>query len=238
MIEDSCHAFGSKYIHKNKKYHIGCCKHSDMSTFSFHPLKTITTGEGGLISTNSKKFSKKIKYFRSHGIVKGKKHWNYNVKLNGYNLRLSDINSALGCSQIKKMNNFISWRKKIFKFYKKEFSNFQDIKIIDNSFQAEPSYHLMIILIDFSNYKINKDQLINQLMRYKIFCQFHYKPIFLFNAFKLNNTSIYPNSKKYLKNALSIPIYYKLKLVDAKFISKKIKSILLSNLKFKKIFHQ
>ena len=100
MIEDACHALGSEYLHKNKKFRMGCCKHSDMSVFSLHPLKTITSGEGGIISTNNKILNDKLKIFRSHGIIRNKKkHWDYQIKLSGFNYRLSDINCALGLSQ-------------------------------------------------------------------------------------------------------------------------------------------
>ena len=84
---------------------IGSCVHSDISTFSLHPLKTITTGEGGIITTNNSKIAKNIKLFRSHGILKDKKnYWNYDVLRNGFNYRLSDINCALGISQLKKID--------------------------------------------------------------------------------------------------------------------------------------
>ena len=103
LIEDACHAFGAKYYAQDVQYKIGSCNHSDISIFSFHPLKPITTGEGGLLSTNSKKFYNLAKIFRSHGIIKNKKkYWEYDVIKSGYNYRLSDINCALGISQLKK----------------------------------------------------------------------------------------------------------------------------------------
>ena len=79
FIEDSCHALGSTYKAGNKRYKIGSCKHSDISTFSLHPLKTITTGEGGIVTTNNKYLSEKIKKIISHGIVRTNNHWIYNV---------------------------------------------------------------------------------------------------------------------------------------------------------------
>ena len=89
LIEDACHAFGAKYLFNKKFLPIGCCKHSDISTFSLHPVKTITTAEGGLITTNNKFFYKRIVSFRSHGIDKDKNfHWKYNVNEIGFNYRL------------------------------------------------------------------------------------------------------------------------------------------------------
>ena len=116
LIEDACHAFGSKYKFKNKYLKIGSCKHSDICTFSFHPVKPITTGEGGALTTNNLNYAKKARLFRSHNIIRNKnKHWVYNIKSFGMNYRLSDINCALGNSQIKKINKFIKIRNNIFK---------------------------------------------------------------------------------------------------------------------------
>ena len=98
LIEDACHAFGSEYKHRNKYIKTGSCKHADISTFSLHPLKTITSGEGGIITTNNKKISSRIELFRNHGILRNKtKHWKYDVLETGFNYRLSDLNCALGC---------------------------------------------------------------------------------------------------------------------------------------------
>ena len=108
MIEDACHALGTNYKIKNKYYKIGSCKHADISTFSLHPVKSITTGEGGIVTTNKKEIYKKIISYRSHGIKRNKnKHWEYDIVNSGYNFRLSDINCSLGLSQLKKLNKFI-----------------------------------------------------------------------------------------------------------------------------------
>ena len=116
LIEDACHAFGSEYKYKNEYFKIGSCKHSDISTFSLHAIKSITTGEGGIVTTNNFKIAKNVELYRSHGILRNnKKHWKYDVVKHGYNYRLSDINCALGLSQLKKINLFLNKRKKYFK---------------------------------------------------------------------------------------------------------------------------
>lgn len=237
LVEDACHAFGAEYRFRRKNYKIGSCKHSDISTFSFHPLKTITTGEGGLITTNSKIFAEKIELFRSHGINKSKNYWKYNVLLNGFNFRLSDVNAALGCSQLKKIDKFITRRKKIFQLYKSNFKNFKFLKIVDYPLNSRPSYHLMILLIDFSKLKIDKSRLIKVLMRYNIYCQYHYIPIYKFTKFSSKKLSTYPNANKYYTNALSIPIYFNLKFSEVKYISNIIKKVLSLNLKTKIKLH-
>ncbi len=143
IIEDACHALGSEYEYKKKLYKVGSCKHSDISTFSMHPLKTITTGEGGIITTNNSKIAKNIKLLRSHGMIKDKKkYWKYDIIEHGLNYRLSDINCALGISQLKKINFFLKKREKIFTKYYKEFNNFNNnLKLPQYSKNIKPSYH-------------------------------------------------------------------------------------------------
>jgi dTDP-4-amino-4,6-dideoxygalactose transaminase len=123
LIEDACHALGSEYK-KKKIFKIGSCKHSDISTFSFHPLKTITTGEGGCLATNNKLIYDKAKNLRSHGFEtnKNKPHWNYDLIQSSLNFRLSEINCALGFSQMQKINKFLNKRRIIAKNYYKLFN--------------------------------------------------------------------------------------------------------------------
>ncbi len=85
LIEDACHAFGAKYKFRNKFHHIGSCKHSDISVFSFHPVKTITTGEGGAVTTNNKSFAKRIVLYKNHSFIRKKKYWHYDIKKLGNN---------------------------------------------------------------------------------------------------------------------------------------------------------
>ena len=126
LIEDACHAIGSKYKFKNHYFYVGSCKHSDLCVFSFHPVKTITTGEGGIVLTNNKKFAKRLTRLRNHGIVRGKNYWDYDIKDLGFNYRLSDINCALGLSQLNKIESFFKKRNKIFGYIVKNlaFSKF------------------------------------------------------------------------------------------------------------------
>ena len=111
IVEDACHALGAKYQVNKKTFKVGCCKHADISTFSFHPVKTITTAEGGAITTNSKKIFDKIKILRSIGILRQTDHWKYDVRECSFNLRISDIQCSLGISQMKKITKFLTKRK-------------------------------------------------------------------------------------------------------------------------------
>ncbi|MEK7068159.1 MAG: DegT/DnrJ/EryC1/StrS family aminotransferase, partial [Patescibacteria group bacterium] len=108
VIEDACHALGARY----RNTAIGSCKHSDLAVFSFHPVKSITTGEGGAIATNSKTYYEKLLLLRSHGMHKGKDGKNVMIAL-GYNYRITDIQSALGVSQLKKLASFIKRRHQV-----------------------------------------------------------------------------------------------------------------------------
>lgn len=207
LIEDACHAFGSQYNFNKKKYYIGSCKHADISVFSFHAVKTITTGEGGAVTTNNSEFAKKVSELRSHGIIRKKKYWNYDIKQLGYNYRLSDINAALGISQLKKIKKFIGQRKKIYLHYKKKLKKY--FKFPDYNLKNMSSYHLCIISINFTKIKKNKDKLFKFLNKKKIYPQYHYIPIPKFSVYK-KNSEIFKNSEKYYNNSISIPIYFNL----------------------------
>ena len=225
IIEDACHALGSEYKYKDKFYKIGSCKHSDICTFSLHPLKTITSGEGGIVTTNNLEIAKNIKLFRSHGILRDKKkYWKYDVIRNGFNYRLSDINCALGLSQLKKINFFLKSRKKIYEKYLIELKNYNlNLSMPNYSKNIKPSFHLFLINIVFTKLKKNKDHFIKYLNKHNIMPQFHYIPIYKFKICKEKNVKL-PGSEKYFKNSVSIPIYVNLKNKDQEKVFKVIKN--------------
>jgi len=223
LIEDACHAFGARYESKNKKIFIGSCKHSDLATFSFHPVKTLTTGEGGIVTTNNKILANKVLLLRSHRIMREKnKHWEYDIQHFGFNYRLSDINSALGLSQLKKIKKFINNRQEIYKSYKKFFINNNLIFFPNYNKNNVSAFHLFLISIKNSN-KFIKEKFFNFLKKNKIFAQYHYIPIYRFSCFKKKiNYKKFPNSEYYYKHSVSIPLFYSLSLKDQMYILKKI----------------
>ena len=231
LIEDACHAFGAKYLFNKKFIPIGSCKHADISTFSLHPVKTITTGEGGLITTNNKLFYRKIVSLRSHGINKNKNyHWKYNLSEPGFNYRLSDINCALGLEQLKKINKFLNYRKSIFNFYRdklvKNISliNFPSYKI------AKPSYHLFLLSINLKKILSTKDKFLKFLKKNNILCQYHYIPIYKFKLFKQKlNLKFYRGAEFYYKNSISLPIFYNLNINSQKKVVNKINNFISNN---------
>jgi dTDP-4-amino-4,6-dideoxygalactose transaminase len=231
LIEDACHALGARYFNNKKYLPVGCCKHSDISTFSLHPVKTITSGEGGLVTTNNKFFYEKILSLRSHGIDKDKNfHWKYNLSKSGFNYRLSDINCALGLGQLKKIDKFIDYRRKIFNIYKAGLNRIVNSISLPLENSNKPSYHLFLISINFKEIGSTKDKLLKFLKKNNIFCQYHYIPIYKFKLFKKKiNLSFYQGTEYYYKNSFSLPIFYNLKGNMQKKIISKIRLFLNKN---------
>ena len=227
LIEDACHALGSKYLYNKKYLSIGSCKHSDIATFSLHPVKTITSGEGGFVTTNNKDLANKIFLFRSHGIERHKTHhWEYQISHSGFNYRLSDINAALGLSQLRKLSKFLIYRKKVYDYYLKELGIFKDIlNFPEYNKNNISSYHLCLISINFKKTVFTKNDFIKFLKKNKIISQYHYIPIYNFKVFK-EKKYYYKDVSKYYNRTVSLPIYYKLKFSEQKYIIKKIKSFL------------
>ena len=228
IIEDASHATGSYY----KNYIVGDCKYSDVCVFSFHPVKIFTSGEGGAVLTNQKKIFQKLSILRSHGIQKESKKlkkkkqldWFYEQQLLGYNYRISDIHAALGNSQLKKIELFTKKRNYINKIYREKFKNFP-IKFQFVEKKDFSSFHLVIVL--FKNQKI-RNKIFNHLRKKNYFVNLHYIPIYrhpFYKKFNLNY-SAYPNCEDYYKRALSIPVYYDLKVKEIKEFIEEIKKFL------------
>jgi dTDP-4-amino-4,6-dideoxygalactose transaminase len=223
LIEDACHALGSKYIVDQKKFLIGSAHHSDLTVFSLHPLKTITTGEGGVICTNNKIFAKKINLLKSHCILRSNEHWKYDVVDYGFNYRLSDINAALGISQLKKMNSFIKKRLSIVNFYKKKFSKIKNINIPNSEYDHLYAWHLYILNINFKKIGISKDYFIKYMLKKGIICQYHYIPLYKFKIYRGEKKLHYfKGSENYYKNSVSIPIHVNLNIKDLNSICKEV----------------
>ena len=240
IIEDSCHALGGKY----NSFKVGSCKYSDISTFSFHPVKPITTGEGGMITTNNKKIYQKLLLYRSHGIHKNSSRfknrnlafdnnnqpnkWYYEMDVLGFNYRMNDL-AALGKSQLKKINLFTKKRNDIANLYNESFKNVQNLKIPFKNKDVLHSYHLYTIQVDFKKTNLTKNKFIKFLFDCGIGTQVLYIPVFLqpYYRRKYNfNPKKFPVSMKYYQQALSIPIFYDLKKVEQKLVIKKIKELL------------
>ena len=225
LINDNCHAMGSS-IKLDKGY---ATKYADFATLSFHPVKAITTGEGGAILTNNKKMNEKAALLREHGIVrKNGRHWDYKVLNLGYNFRLPDLNCALGISQLRKLKKFVERRKKISAIYDHLFSDKEKFTIPKKIKDTVNSYHLYPILINLKKIKKTKEKIIKEFLKNKIKLQVHYIPIntqpFYKKKYGLNKNN-YKNSILFFKSCVSLPIYYDLNNRQINYIKKICKKI-------------
>ena len=231
FIEDSCHALGAKYsVKKNLK--VGDCKYSDFATFSFHPVKTITTGEGGMVTTSNKIFYNRLNIVKNHGIIRKKSNrkkynWSYQIFEPGYNYRLSDINCALGYSQLRNISQIISKRKKIADYYNKEFNNYNNIvKTPIVSRDQISAWHLYVLNINFKKLKINKSNFINELYKKRIISQVHYIPTFYQPAYNHLKKNKFKGANSYFASCISLPIYFDLNVKMAKKVVKTVKYLI------------
>jgi len=233
IIEDAAHALGAKYKDGSK---VGSSKYSDMTVFSFHPVKSIACGEGGIITTNNYKIAKELRKLRSHGIEKSpqmflenneafyKKEqnlWYYEMQNLGYHYRLTDIQAALGISQLENLDKFLNKRKNLAKIYDKSFSKLNNLKILQYKKRDFNSNHLYVILLDFKKIGISKTTFMQRLKYLGIGTQVHYIPVVLHPYYKKNfsyNLNNIKNAIEYYKCAISIPLYYDLNNKDQKKI--------------------
>ena len=212
LVNDNCHALGTRY-NNLRNY---ACKYADIVTQSFHPVKNITTGEGGAILTNIEKFHNKIQYLRTHSIVRNPKKgvWFYEINHLGYNYRLSDIACSLGTSQLKRVEKFINKRNFIAKTYYEKLKDTPYIKLPTIKKYKIISYHLFPVLIDFKKLRKSKKKFFNFMRKNNILLQVHYIPIYMHFIYKKNfkkKIKEYKNSKEFYEKEVSLPIYYDLK---------------------------
>ncbi len=244
IVEDAAHALGGNYEDGTK---VGSCKYSDLTVFSMHPVKSITSGEGGLITTNSKDLYHKILRLRSHGINKlddkflnpinsqtdGQTNlWYYEMMELGYNFRITDIQAALALSQIKRIDKFISKRREIAHLYFQLMKNIKHIEpLIQIEYIKNSALHIFVIKIDFTKLGISRNSLMQKLRDQGIGSQVHYIPIPMQPYYKdLGFESAnYPKAMEYYNSTLSIPIFPKLKKKDTKRICKVLKEIIGQN---------
>jgi len=246
IIEDASHALGTIHKSKNGKLSkIGSCFYSDLTVFSFHPVKTITMGEGGAVTTNNKKFYDLLKLYRNNGIERNyKKFKNKNLSKDsegnldqsyyelhdvGFNFRASDIHCALGRSQLRKLDSFIETRKKLVRLYNSLFE--EQVKIIKPVKQfacSKTSYHLYVVLIKFSMLKISKARMMKILKHEKIGSMVHYIPLHLQPFY--NSKKQLSGSESYFRDCLSLPLHTKMTFSDVKFVVEKVKKILTKNI--------
>jgi len=219
IIEDASHAIGGKY----KNNPIGGCQYSDITVFSFHPVKIITTGEGGMCLTNNSQLANLLNRYRSHGIVRHQSEmtaksdgpWFYQQIELGFNYRMTDIQAALGLSQFKKIDDFVNLRHKIVEKYNESLGK-DWITLPSQNKDTISSFHLYIIRVKVENKLISRSQLFEKLRNEGIMVNLHYIPIYkhpYYAKFGYNEID-YPNAELYYKEAISLPIYSSLIMDD------------------------
>lgn len=277
IIEDACHALGAEYRIKESvvrikdsglrakeklnSYHlplnpkeewikVGSCSHSDMTVFSFHPVKHITTGEGGAVLTNNAELYEKLLLLREHGIIRNPEKfinkdlafflnpeslilnpnsWYYEIHELGFNYRITDIQCALGLSQLKKLDMFLAKRRSIASAYSQAF---KDIELVTTPAEPEdkkPAYHIYVLQIDFERLGKTRADVMNKLRASGIGTQVHYIPIHLQPYYRNNfgyRKGDYPAAEEYYDKALSIPIYPKMNDAEIKRVINSVKGCL------------
>lgn len=232
IIEDCAHAPGADY--KRKK--VG--NFGDTGCFSFYATKNITTGEGGMITTNNKELAEKFILLRLHGMSKeswkryhSEGSWHYNVTIPGFKENMSEIQSALGIEQLKKLNNFNNKRREIAEYYKKNLSEIKEIKLIGETGNGKNVFHLYPIEIEVEKLKINRAEFIRKLNERGIgtsvhFIPLHLQPLYQKIGYKKGD---FPITEKAYKGLISLPIYPKLTKKDLDYIINNLKEIIKEN---------
>jgi len=228
LVADACHALGAEY--KNKK--VGSL--ADLSALSFHPVKHITTGEGGAITTDNPKFNERVRMFRNHGISMDyrqrdkKGTWYYEMVDLGYNYRLTDIQCALGLSQLKKLPGWIRRRQEIAKEYGASFEKFSAVKPLTRSPHVSHAYHLYVIKLDLE--KLGKDRatIFSALRKQGIGVNVHYIPVHLHPFYReryKTGPGLCPVAEAAYERILSLPIFPAMSNEDVKRVVTALKKV-------------
>lgn len=215
VIEDASHAIGGKYQGKP----IGCCEFSDLAIFSFHPVKIITTGEGGMVLTNHHELYEKLIRLRSHGITRdsnlmqGESHgaWYYQQLELGFNYRMTDIQAALGASQMQRLEEFVNRRKFLVKRYSQLLQDLP-ITLPSQNCVTDSSWHLYVIRLHLDKIKKTHQQVFDELRKAGIGVNLHYIPVHTQPYYqKLGfQWGMFLESERYYRESISLPLYYAL----------------------------
>lgn len=236
VIEDASHALGAEYKSNRKWFRIGSCRHSDMAVFSFHPVKPITTGEGGAITTNNKTLYKRLLAMRSHSVYRDRETrvkgpWYYEMRELGLNYRLTDFQCVLGISQLAKLNRFLKKRRQIAERYDQAFRELGDsVRLPSVSYPDRKSaWHLYVLRLNTPTLIKKRRAVFEDFASSKIRLQVHYIPIYKQPYYKrigYTSTSC-PNAESYYKECLSLPIYVSLKTEEQDYVFETTRRIIL-----------
>jgi len=250
IVEDAAHALGAIYNDGSK---VGNCQYSDMTILSFHPVKGIAAGEGGMVITNDKALYHKLTLLRSHGITKGNfefpgiskpdnlliskdealengelKRWYYEMQHLGYNYRITDIQCALAISQMDKIDLFLDARRSMVRVYDKAFKDMLNITPLQSHGRDNSSHHIYVVSIDFDKIGLTRHQFMTRLAEKGVGSQVHYIPVVSQPYYQDMGYEVeqYPVTDNYYQNTLSIPLYYGLSDVDQRLVISSIRKLL------------
>ncbi|ETT74271.1 UDP-4-keto-6-deoxy-N-acetylglucosamine 4-aminotransferase [Paenibacillus sp. FSL R7-277] len=210
VIEDAAHALGARY----KNTSIGAI--GDMTMFSFHPVKHITTGEGGMITTNNPVYYEKLLQFRTHGITRDERKlrenhgpWYYEMQFLGYNYRITDIQTSLGISQLRRIGSFIEKRKQLAALYLQELSGTEELILPHQLPEAESSWHLFIVRLQLSKLKATRKTVFQALQKENIGVNVHYIPAYLHPYYESLGfrKGICPVAESCYEEFITLPLY-------------------------------
>ena len=213
LVNDNCHALGATYLN-DKQYAV---KYADLVIQSYHPVKQITTGEGGAVLTSDSTINEKVQRLRTHGMTKDPDQlenndgpWYYEMHEMGYNYRITDFQCALGSSQLRRLNQFVEKRREIANKYDQSFYNNDILTIPETQNLVVPAYHLYPLQIDFERLNVTKLQLFEEMKLAKVNLQVHYIPVHLQPYYKRNygfKSGDYPVAEDFYAREVSLPIY-------------------------------
>lgn len=233
LIADCAHSIGSTFADRTTTEHSGSCKYSDVAVFSFHPLKNITTGEGGAVTTNCPDTAYRLRSLRSHGLERDPLKmerfdgpWSYELKELGYNYRLTDFQCALGISQLQSMNNFKQHRRGLVELYRERLSDTSKLRLLSCPDGSDPCFHLFPIqFVDGAGMRLN---VYEKLKKTGILTQVHYIPVHTQRYYRTKYGFDYgkcPRAEHYYSCCLSLPLHYGLSKEDVVEVCDKILDI-------------
>lgn len=233
IIEDAAHSIGSTYSYEGAEYQCGSCTHTDLATFSFHPVKTITTGEGGAVLTNNDRLADRLRLFRNHGMTKDDSilsrkdgPWYYEMHELGFNFRITDLQCALGSAQIQKLESFKSRRQEIVRTYNKSFADNQNVIIPPWPEKTYPCFHLYPIrLTKGASFRL---EAFEKLKEQGILCQIHYYPVHLQPYYQRKygyGNGKCPVAEEYYESCISLPLYPAMSDSDVERVVEQVTSI-------------
>lgn len=230
LVEDAPHAVGTTMNFGNVSEVVGDVRHSAMATFSFHPVKTIATGEGGMVTANDPALAERLRILRSHGMVRpeGCEPWWYEMPEPGFNYRLPDILCALGLSQLRKLPRFADRRRRLGALYREALAPLAPtLRIAEQPAWSDPVLHLMVALIDFDAVGKTRREVVDALKARGVGTQVHYIPVHrqpyyrdLYGAFDL------PGAEAWYARCLSLPLYPGMEDGDVEKVAAALKDVL------------